>query len=50
MEIETIIGTLMSGFATKIYAAAAAIWMAGQAIAPLEHAMSAIDATFTAIQ
>jgi len=49
MDIATITGMLISGFATRIYGAGVAVWVAIEASKPLKSAMSAVDATLTAV-
>ena len=48
MDIATITGMLISGFATRIYGAGVAVWVAIEASAPLKSAMSAIGTTLDA--
>jgi len=49
MDMATITGALISGFATRIYGTVAAVWVAVEASEPLRNAMSAVDATLTAV-
>jgi hypothetical protein len=37
MEMNFIIGKLLSSGACAVYASAMAIWMAGEAVAPIRH-------------
>jgi len=49
MDMATIVGALISGFATRLYGAGVAVWIALEASAPLKSAVSAVDATLTAV-
>ena len=46
MDMATIIGGLISGFATRLYGAGAAIWVAIEASEPLKRALGAVEATW----
>ena len=49
MDIATITGMLISGFATRIYGAGMAIWVAVEASAPLTDALGAVNTTLAAV-
>ena len=49
MEIETILGNLVSGFATKIYAAGAAIWVFIETSEVFTTTMHTVSDVFAAI-
>ena len=46
MDMNTIIGSLLSGYACKVYAAGMAVFVASEAVKPLMHAASAIHYAF----
>lgn len=48
MDMATIAGMLISGFATRLYGIGMAVWVAVEASEPLKSAMSAADATIAA--
>ena len=49
MDIATVLGSLISGFATRIYGATAAVWVAIEVSEPLKSALGAVNATLTAV-
>tara|TARA_B100000378_G_scaffold245094_1_gene215799 strand:+ start:362 stop:547 length:186 start_codon:yes stop_codon:yes gene_type:complete len=49
MDMATIVGALISGFATRIYGAGVAVWVAIEASTPIKNAMGTVDATLTAV-
>lgn len=42
MEMSTVIGWVLGGFACRIYAAGAAVWAASEAMKPLAHVAQAL--------
>ena len=49
LEIETILGNLVSGFATKIYAAGAAVWVFIETSEVFTATMHTVSGVFAAI-
>ena len=49
MEIETILGHLLGGFATKIYAGGAAVYVAAEASSVFGPALQAVSQTLNAL-
>lgn len=49
MDMATIYGALVSGFATRLYGAGAAIWIAIEVIEPFIDAMSTVSQTLSTV-
>lgn len=49
MDMATITGMLISGFATRLYGIGMAAWIAIEASTPLKSALGAVDATLAAV-